>query len=720
MDSTESDADPGPNAESFFASGQLRKMAEAAFAEGFAQYGEHREAILQLVESAATEIDLSIRERLGVSGDSNVSAVPVVFPPARIRFRHVARWVAGVAVSGALLALWTWLILTHQIAFWTFNIIWAAGALIFLPIAVIKSVNHFRTAQIRKMDQQIKGVLQQRLVIAAVKEALNRAVTEVSNRLGLVEVPKSAPRLVELDTSDIVSSADLRYLDDFIREQDSSAIGLAGPRGSGKSTLLRALMASGISGNRAVKVSAPVYYDPVEFTAYLYRSIAEMVGREYGNDGRRVEARIRTRTLLQRWLAGYAIIAVGVAVFMLSWTTGPLRSMHITLNSGEIAGLAIAGAGIVVYFIGFFDTVFDSSSNSFYPFRRNASAASKLATEALEKLRFDAEIGTTSKNSIALLDKLLTLSDESSTKLKSKPLSRPELTAGLRELLQTYAEEIKAPIIVAIDELDKLAKPEQLIEMVNGLKDLFHIDGVHVIVSVSTEALANFSRRGVATRDAFDSSFDTIIAVGLLDVAESADLLRSRAPGFPDELSKFCHAWSGGLPRELLRAARRCVEVRRVANTVLTFQKIVRGVVNLDLRLLLQAELSSDKSGDATTKLDDGSRRYLISAIAYLDSPETLQVPRRDDYLGAIPRLGPLMATFELGLALTAYFGYLANAGQSVKGKHADAESQEPPPPTLDEISQAVSSAIAARGEDPIIFDPKFKAAMKLLTPSPL
>jgi hypothetical protein len=153
---------------------------------------------------------------------------------------------------------------------------------------------------------------------------------------------------------------------------------------------------------------------------------------------------------------------------------------------------------------------------------------------------------------------------------------------------------IEASVLVAIDELDKISSTEDLIETINGLKDLFHVKGVHFVVSVSTDALRSFEQRGLVSRDAFDSSFDMIIGVEPLTYKESLELLDSRAEGFPEDLGLFCHAWSGGLPRELLRVARRCAEIERHSDSPLQSTALIRSVISEDLAALVEAELRGD------------------------------------------------------------------------------------------------------------------------------
>lgn len=82
-----------------------------------------------------------------------------------------------------------------------------------------------------------------------------------------------------------------------------------------------------------------------------------------------------------------------------------------------------------------------------------------------------------------------------------------------------------------------------------------------LIVSVSHDALYRFLLRGLPARDVFDSAFDEIIQIALLDAAESVEVLKKRAVGFPTSWALTCYMLSGGLPRDLLRYGRRCVEI---------------------------------------------------------------------------------------------------------------------------------------------------------------
>jgi hypothetical protein len=159
-------------------------------------------------------------------------------------------------------------------------------------------------------------------------------------------------------------------------------------------------------------------------------------------------------------------------------------------------------------------------------------------------------------------------SRSTSIELSSQPMAYPEVVNDFRAFLECTTTILRnqkdvspIPVAVILDELDKITPAERVQEFLNEVKALFALDkpGCLFLVSVSEDALALFERRGLPVRDAFDSTFDTILRVEYLNFADAARLLHSRVVRLSAPFVCLSYCLSGGLPRELVRYAREVV-----------------------------------------------------------------------------------------------------------------------------------------------------------------
>ena len=135
-----------------------------------------------------------------------------------------------------------------------------------------------------------------------------------------------------------------------------------------------------------------------------------------------------------------------------------------------------------------------------------------------------------------------------------QPQTYPELVGRLREFIASLTRHYS--VVIGIDELDKLESSAKAEQFLNDIKGIFGIRECYFLVSVSEEAAANFKGRGVPFRDVFDSCFDNVIIVSYLDHASAKQLLYGRVIGWPAPFIALCYVLSGGLARDLIRAAR--------------------------------------------------------------------------------------------------------------------------------------------------------------------
>ena len=140
--------------------------------------------------------------------------------------------------------------------------------------------------------------------------------------------------------------------------------------------------------------------------------------------------------------------------------------------------------------------------------------------------------------------------------LAERSQSLPEIVEKFRSFVRDVAQFYDNPVLIGIDELDKLRNAQQAEAFLDGVKAVFGIPRCFYLISVSEDALAAFERRGIGFRNAFDSALDDVVRIDFLNLAQSRAMLNRRILRLPDPFTQLCHMLSGGLPRDLIRHAR--------------------------------------------------------------------------------------------------------------------------------------------------------------------
>ncbi|MGW0994626.1 P-loop NTPase fold protein [Streptomyces sp. NPDC002523] len=420
----------------------------------------------------------------------------------------------------------------------------------------------------------------------------------------------------------VVASAAEEQLNLRIKQIGSGTIAVCGPRGAGKTTLLRACSVEQRDAGRdfAVFVSAPAEYSPHEFLLTLFATVCEEYLKRFHHKApelgpytirrrRLLSASGRMLSWLLRLIASLAALTAGLYQ-PVRWILHRFVSPDgAALARGGAAGLwhGIASvwqgspwiAGCLLVWLGLF---------LLPPLRRPSVEEPRLWEICVRQLtRLRTVQNVTTGVSFGLPQFLgITPGASSSTSVSSVPFTFPDLVAEYRQVVGRIAEWVGAEhgvrVIIAVDELDRLGDTETARKFLGQIKAVFGLRNVYYLISVAEDVGAAFTRRSLPHRDSTDSSIDDTFYVPPGRIAESEQILALRARHLEHEEVLLAHVLSGGIPRDLIRYARRIAEAHRSGADVDAGSLALR-LVQEDLSGTLEGlrtslSLSSGKEGD--------------------------------------------------------------------------------------------------------------------------
>lgn len=329
-----------------------------------------------------------------------------------------------------------------------------------------------------------------------------------------------------------------------VRPRGGGAYGLAGPRGAGKTWhMQRAVeMAREESalGQRGLGLwyPSPSEYESLAFLASLTETFANEVERAR-RDTTTGYAQLGLPPIFALF-ALYGGLLVGGGVWALMYYVA-LADLVVSILVGIVGGLI--GVTLVL---------------AWRRWRRARTPRGRMELYARE-LRRTVRFSTTLHESTemaasagkSIIGKLRRSRD---LQLVERPLTLATLVQDFRELVRLAGvATYPAPVVVAIDELDKMTEHDKVRQLLRDIKGIFGVPNVYFLVSVSHEAARALNLNGLTERNEFNSSFDTVVELPALDVAKCARLLESR--GFPacPPVSEALGVLSAGIPRELVR-----------------------------------------------------------------------------------------------------------------------------------------------------------------------
>ncbi|GIJ81280.1 hypothetical protein SAMN05443287_12323 [Micromonospora phaseoli] len=492
---------------------------------------------------------------------------------------------------------------------------WVAAALAAIAVvAAALTMDEYGAAQQRWAARRDKYGLLVDAFEDAVAGLLRKIILERTpdeKKYGSLFDSRFAPTLVGIGIEKATSSTTYLDLVRFIADHPTSAIGIAGPRGVGKSTMMQQLIASD-RASLGIRVPAPKRYEPGELVRLIHGTLAQEILQPGAGMYVSTTPTRGRRSLLVNVLKGF-LFAVALVVLLFLWSEEQSSSSGASewgVSTLTVFLFVAFGAWLGLFLRSLWRVLVDLRRGADAPFPWPMTPAEELRRLARAELAYLHFTETTqAKNGVRLKLGLFTLSGEDQVSVAERTATEADGVEQLRRFLRAVVRVTGSLVIICVDELDKMDRPEDVVAVVNGIKDLFHIRSVHVLVSVSTDAMHSFAARGVVVRDVFDSAFDEVVEVSRLTYQESAELLALRATDFSFPAMYFCHAWSGGHPRDLIRAARACVTYRAKQGEdgekaqPVPLAEVVDAVLADDVFAMLRAVIEKLRSEDTTTTL---------------------------------------------------------------------------------------------------------------------
>jgi ABC-type multidrug transport system fused ATPase/permease subunit len=422
------------------------------------------------------------------------------------------------------------------------------------------------------------------LTSAAVQKAIRPMLRQfvnarLANRYGVELAVDEAPGLAELEDPEFeIPTAAADRLRRLFQTMPGGSIGIAGPRGAGKTTLIRSFCSereatTDAQPKRGFRVSAPVDYDARDFVLHMFATFCRTLGGTSAPfDDPRTESQSRDARILRRWVTRLALVIVPLFIGLGVWLIldGAVEKFSDTFPSNQIlAGAILILIAMALAFVWRLQRFAEYREWRAEEDRREAAhwaaegrregTLEESASEWLRRIKFQQSYASGWSGSLKLPIGFQGGVDATST-MAQQQLTFPEIVAGFRELAGRAAVDYQ--VVIGIDELDKIESRDDAQSFLNDIKAVFGIERCFYLISVSEDAMANFERRGLPFRDAFDSALDEVVQVGFLELEDSMQLLKRRVVGMTVPFMALCHTLAGGLARDVIRYARTIIDTR--------------------------------------------------------------------------------------------------------------------------------------------------------------
>lgn len=323
---------------------------------------------------------------------------------------------------------------------------------------------------------------------------------------------------------------------------NGGAFGLYGPRGSGKSWLmLRAIHEADSRGGIGLWFPCPRDYDPSDFLSSLSDNLANAVERRFARDEWRVQWRRRAQLLLP------VLIGILVVVQALAYRA------HVGLSAAWLHWLWIGTSVFIVAWLLLLLIVL------IFPVRHFTNTSYQLAREATalrERIRYTTALKLGNEAGFSGVSGITgSLKRSTERSLNERPTTVASLVFDFRRLAERIVATIEQPLVIGIDELDKVEDPDAVRSLLRDIKGIFEITGAFFLVSVSEEAATALQLGPLqgGGRNEFNSSFYTVLELPPLSPDGVAGAMKARGGTVSGQRAQLLCLLSTGNWREIVR-----------------------------------------------------------------------------------------------------------------------------------------------------------------------
>ena len=329
---------------------------------------------------------------------------------------------------------------------------------------------------------------------------------------------------------------------------NGGCFGLAGPPGAGKTWLIeRAIGEAERRKGMGLMFPCPGAYQASEFVPALSETLAAAVVERFRPD--------RRRALVLRWLwISLALVvgvplAVAVADYLVHGLSGSkaARGSLFSVFPGPVWVVVIVAAALLAAL------TTARAIQAGLPSGR----LTRQAAATTERVRFSASLRLGTELQLGRTGPIAgSLRRARERALAERPVTVASLVFDFRTLARLISHVLTGPLVIGIDELDKVTDPEIMRVLLREIKGIFGMPGVFFFVAMSEEA-AGTAQRGALRLggNELNSSFNTVLELPPLDPQQTAELLIAR--GLPDSLplAQVVCVLGAGNWREITRLA---------------------------------------------------------------------------------------------------------------------------------------------------------------------